>query len=166
MQPGYLQGMHFSAAPKQKNNDHFLNEHSGHDCFKCNIIILGPLVSSFDALLPDGCPRVKIQFSRRDKRCADGTLPDTLGSESVGIVFLDPQGMCAPMKYDQLEALAHVVNEDLPSISANQCKKQRRQQTTRQKTIFHLYRLLSSKGSLSDDPLVHLPTSPHELAEH
>ena len=59
----------------------------------------GPLLTSFETILPEGCPRVKIQYSRRDRRNLDGELPETLGRENIGVVLLDPQGMRAPMQY-------------------------------------------------------------------
>ena len=31
---------------------------------------VGPLMTSFETILPEGCPRVKIQYSRRDRRDA------------------------------------------------------------------------------------------------
>ena len=68
------------------------------------------LLSSFDTVIPEGCPRVKIQMTRRDRCRVQEMLPETLGRESVGLVIIDPNptGLRAPMSYEQLGLMEHV----------------------------------------------------------
>ena len=66
------------------------------------------MVDKFAGVIPEGTQRARIRFSRRETRdpasVGEGTLAETLGDESVGIVIIDPSGG-HPMKYDELSLL-------------------------------------------------------------
>jgi len=53
-------------------------------------------------VLPEGSTQCRIRFSKRESHTPQiSTLKETLGEESEGMVFLDPQGI--PIKYDMLQ---------------------------------------------------------------
>ena len=60
------------------------------------------------SVLPQGHHRARIRATSRETRQPkDGTLGDTLGEESVGLVVVDPDGH--PFKYNQLEVYESIV---------------------------------------------------------
>ena len=64
-------------------------------------------------IIPEGCSRTRIRATTRvSKKLADGTISQTLGDESRGMVVLDFDGH--PQKYDQLEVLRDVVAKEAP----------------------------------------------------
>ena len=64
-------------------------------------------------IIPEGCSRTRIRATTRvSKKLADGTISQTLGDESRGMVVLDFDGH--PQKYDQLEVLRDVVAKEVP----------------------------------------------------
>ena len=55
----------------------------------------------FKSVLPEGCLRARIRGTKREtQNVKDGTLPDTLGDESHGLIVVDRGGV--PMKYSNL----------------------------------------------------------------
>ena len=68
----------------------------------------GNLMNKIRAALPEGSTACRIRASAREThRPTTGTLLETLGEESTGMVFLDPAGM--PLKYDQLQVFRDIV---------------------------------------------------------
>ncbi len=68
----------------------------------------GNLMNKIRAALPEGSTACRIRASAREThRPTTGTLLETLGEESTGMVFLDPVGM--PLKYDQLQVYRDIV---------------------------------------------------------
>ena len=62
---------------------------------------VGTLMSKIRSVLPEGSTACRIRASARETHQPRvGTIQDTLGEESCGMVFLDPTGV--PLKYDQL----------------------------------------------------------------
>ena len=60
------------------------------------------LMEKIRSALPEGATACRIRATAREShRPTTGTLLETLGEESQGMVFLDPSGM--PLKYDQLQ---------------------------------------------------------------
>ena len=60
------------------------------------------LMEKIRSALPEGATACRIRAAAREShRPTTGTLLETLGEESQGMVFLDPSGM--PLKYDQLQ---------------------------------------------------------------
>ena len=60
------------------------------------------LMEKIKSALPAGATACRIRAAAREShRPTTGTLLETLGEESQGMVFLDPSGM--PLKYDQLQ---------------------------------------------------------------
>ncbi len=60
------------------------------------------LMEKIKSALPEGATACRIRAAAREShRPTTGTLLETLGEESQGMVFLDPVGM--PLKYDQLQ---------------------------------------------------------------
>ena len=60
------------------------------------------------AVLPQGSLRARIRATSREIRhTRDGTLAETLGEESIGLVVVDPDGH--PLKYNQMEVLESIV---------------------------------------------------------
>ena len=69
---------------------------------------VGNLMGKIRAALPEGSTACRIRASAREThQPTTGTLLETLGEESVGMVFLDPEGM--PLKYDQLQVFKDIV---------------------------------------------------------
>ena len=66
------------------------------------------LMERVKSVLPQGCPRARIRATSRETRQArDGTLAETLGEESIGLVVVDPDGH--PLKYNQMEVYESIV---------------------------------------------------------
>ncbi len=62
----------------------------------------GKLMDKIRTVLPEGSTQCRIRFSKRESHTPTvSTLKETLGEESEGMVFLDPQGI--PIKYDMLQ---------------------------------------------------------------
>jgi len=93
---------------RQRNNNKHLE--FAATVFEEYLEAVGPLFSCFDTLISEGCPRVRIQMSTRDRNRAQALLPETLGKESMGLVVIDPNptGLRAPMSFEQLELIEHV----------------------------------------------------------
>ena len=69
---------------------------------------VGTLMSKIRSVLPEGSTACRIRASARETHQPRvGTIQDTLGEESCGMVFLDPTGV--PLKYDQLQVLKEMV---------------------------------------------------------
>jgi hypothetical protein len=65
---------------------------------------VGSLMTKIRTALPEGSTECRIRASARQTHTpTTSTLLETLGEETVGMVFLDPAGM--PLKYDQLQVL-------------------------------------------------------------
>ena len=64
-------------------------------------------------IIPEGCTRARIRATSRTARKADseGTLAQTLGDESRGMVVVDFQGH--PQTYDSLKIFSDVVAKEV-----------------------------------------------------
>ena len=66
------------------------------------------LMSRFQPVIPEGCLRARIRATNRESRePKEGTLADTLGDETTGMVVVDVAGH--PLKYDALSVFESVV---------------------------------------------------------
>ena len=62
----------------------------------------------FKSVLPEGCLRARIRGTKRETfNAKEGTLADTLGEESHGLIVVDRGGI--PMKYTDLTLLEQTV---------------------------------------------------------
>jgi len=70
------------------------------------------LVGRLRSVLPEGSTKCKIRATARQSRepVGQGTLLDTLGDETVGVVMVDP-GCVSPFRYDQLEIMNGIVGQ-------------------------------------------------------
>ena len=66
------------------------------------------LMGRFKSVLPEGCLRARIRGTKRETPNAkEGTLADTLGEESHGLIVVDRGGI--PMKYTNLALWQQIV---------------------------------------------------------
>ena len=66
------------------------------------------LMGKFKSVLPEGCLRARIRASKRETLNAkEGTLADTLGEESHGLIVVDRGGI--PMQYSNLTLWEQIV---------------------------------------------------------
>ena len=66
------------------------------------------MMGRFKSVLPQGCLRARIRATKRESQHAkEGTLADTLGDESHGLVVVDASGH--PMTYNALTVMEEVV---------------------------------------------------------
>ena len=70
------------------------------------------LMDKIKQIIPEGCTRARIRATSRTARKADseGTLAQTLGDESRGMVVVDFQGH--PQTYDSLKIFSDVVAKE------------------------------------------------------
>ena len=67
-------------------------------------------------MLPEGCLRARIRGTKRETSNAqEGTLADTLGEESHGLIVVDRGGI--PMKYTNLTLYEQIVASEHPRIA-------------------------------------------------
>ena len=60
------------------------------------------MMARIKSTLPEGNTKCRIRFSARETHNpTTGTLLDTLGTETTGLVYMDPVGV--PLKYDQFQ---------------------------------------------------------------
>ena len=77
--------------------------------------LLGERVKS---VLPQGCHRARIRATSRETRQPkDGTLAETLGEESTGLVVVDPDGH--PLKYNQMDVYQSIVGRQSVRIEVD-----------------------------------------------
>jgi len=71
------------------------------------------------SVLPEGSTRCRIRASARETRTPQtGTLMDTLGEETVGMVIVDPSCV-SPMRYSQLKILSGIVGKSSVRIEVD-----------------------------------------------
>ena len=69
------------------------------------------LVGRLRSVLPEGSTQCRIRASARETRTPQqGTLLDTLGEETVGMVLVDP-ACVAPMRYSAMQVLSGIVGK-------------------------------------------------------
>ena len=70
------------------------------------------------SVLPQGSHRARIRATSREVRQPkDGTLAETLGEESVGLVVVDPDGH--PLKYNQMKVFESIVAKQAVRIEVD-----------------------------------------------
>ena len=78
------------------------------------------LMDKIRSALPEGTTACRIRATARESHrpIGTGTLLETLGEESQGMVFLDPVGM--PLKYDQLQVYQNRTGSEQRPVSTEQ----------------------------------------------